>query len=156
VVDHPNIKQATSVVDFIFRVLGMEYLGRTDFVHKPVDAGEPHPLTPAGAQEPAPVKALPPKETGTSEGPFQPKAEAKDSSELGNGKYILPEVTESVSSSVLKFSENPQESVLMSVLDEQLSQMMGDAPFCNICGHITVRSGSCYKCLNCGNSMGCS
>ncbi len=30
--DHPNIKQCTSVVDFIFRVLGMEYLGRTDFV----------------------------------------------------------------------------------------------------------------------------
>ena len=42
------------------------------------------------------------------------------------------------------------------VLDEHLSQMMGDAPFCSNCGHVTVRSGSCYKCLNCGNSMGCS
>jgi ribonucleoside-diphosphate reductase alpha chain len=41
-------------------------------------------------------------------------------------------------------------------LDEHLSHMMGDAPFCNGCGHVTVRSGSCYKCLNCGNSMGCS
>jgi ribonucleoside-diphosphate reductase alpha chain len=30
--DHPNVKQCTSLVDFIFRVLGMEYLGRTDFV----------------------------------------------------------------------------------------------------------------------------
>ena len=34
--------------------------------------------------------------------------------------------------------------------------MMGDAPFCNICGHITVRNGACYKCLNCGDSLGCS
>ena len=31
-----------------------------------------------------------------------------------------------------------------------------DAPACNVCMHITVRSGTCYKCLNCGNSMGCS
>jgi len=39
---------------------------------------------------------------------------------------------------------------------EYLSSMMGDAPSCGVCGHITVRSGTCYKCLNCGNSMGCS
>ena len=32
-VDHPNIKSATSIVDFIFRALAYEYLGRTDLVH---------------------------------------------------------------------------------------------------------------------------
>ena len=31
-----------------------------------------------------------------------------------------------------------------------------DAPSCAECGSIMVRNGSCYKCLNCGNSMGCS
>jgi ribonucleoside-diphosphate reductase alpha chain len=41
-------------------------------------------------------------------------------------------------------------------LDAQLEEMMGDAPVCDGCGHITVRNGACYKCLNCGNSMGCS
>ena len=40
--------------------------------------------------------------------------------------------------------------------DAQLSEMMGDAPVCDVCGHITVRNGACYKCLNCGNSLGCS
>src|SRR3990167_7373029 len=40
--------------------------------------------------------------------------------------------------------------------NEHLSTMMGDAPFCDSCGHVTVRNGSCYRCLNCGNSMGCS
>lgn len=30
---HPNIKNATSIVDYVFRVLGYEYLGRKDFVH---------------------------------------------------------------------------------------------------------------------------
>jgi ribonucleoside-diphosphate reductase alpha chain len=43
-----------------------------------------------------------------------------------------------------------------SALDAQLEEMMGDAPVCDVCGHITVRNGACYKCLNCGNSMGCS
>ena len=37
-----------------------------------------------------------------------------------------------------------------------LGEMMGDAPLCDTCGHITVRNGSCYRCLNCGASMGCS
>jgi len=34
--------------------------------------------------------------------------------------------------------------------------VQSDAPACNVCGHTTLRSGTCYKCLNCGNSMGCS
>lgn len=43
-----------------------------------------------------------------------------------------------------------------SSVDEFLGSLMGDAPFCNICGHTTIRNGTCYKCLNCGNTMGCS
>jgi ribonucleoside-diphosphate reductase alpha chain len=31
-----------------------------------------------------------------------------------------------------------------------------DAPLCSVCGHVTVRNGSCYKCLNCGSTTGCS
>ena len=37
-----------------------------------------------------------------------------------------------------------------------LGDMMGDAPACPTCGHITIRSGTCYKCLNCGDTTGCS
>jgi ribonucleoside-diphosphate reductase alpha chain len=44
----------------------------------------------------------------------------------------------------------------VSAMDAQLSELMRDAPFCDVCGHITVRNGACYKCLNCGNSLGCS
>lgn len=32
----------------------------------------------------------------------------------------------------------------------------GDGPPCDVCGTITVRNGTCHKCLNCGNSLGCS
>jgi ribonucleoside-diphosphate reductase alpha chain len=31
-----------------------------------------------------------------------------------------------------------------------------DAPSCAECGSIMVRNGSCYKCLNCGSTSGCS
>ena len=44
----------------------------------------------------------------------------------------------------------------VSTVQEVLGDMMGDAPACPDCGHITIRNGSCYKCLNCGNSLGCS
>jgi ribonucleoside-diphosphate reductase alpha chain len=43
-----------------------------------------------------------------------------------------------------------------SVLSEVLADAQSDAPACDVCGNVTVRSGTCYKCLNCGNSMGCS
>jgi len=104
-VTHPNIKRATSVLDYIFRVLGMEYLGRTDFVHK---------------QSPTPT-------------------------------------TRKVEKKVESASTTAQTQPMSSQgVEAHLSAMMGDAPFCDGCGHITVRNGSCYRCVNCGNSMGCS
>ncbi len=41
-------------------------------------------------------------------------------------------------------------------LNRTVEHFMQDAPACDTCGAITVRNGACYKCLNCGNSMGCS
>jgi ribonucleoside-diphosphate reductase alpha chain len=41
-------------------------------------------------------------------------------------------------------------------LNRTVQHFMQDAPACDTCGAITVRNGACYKCLNCGNSMGCS
>jgi ribonucleoside-diphosphate reductase alpha chain len=33
---------------------------------------------------------------------------------------------------------------------------MGDAPTCHTCGAIMIRNGSCYKCVECGSTSGCS
>ncbi len=127
-VDHPNIKYATSVIDYVFRVLGMEYLGRTDFIHKPVDGDHvPQQQPVKGVRSKAPAKSSVDKEA----------AQASQSS-----------------SSATTAAETDQK--MGAVLSDHLAQMMGDAPVCNGCGHITVRNGSCYKCLNCGNSIGCS
>ncbi|MFH1883404.1 MAG: vitamin B12-dependent ribonucleotide reductase [Planctomycetota bacterium] len=48
------------------------------------------------------------------------------------------------------------EAKLLEQFNAQFAHFPDDAPACDVCGSITVRNGSCYKCYNCGNSMGCS
>jgi len=48
------------------------------------------------------------------------------------------------------------EAKLLEQFNAQFAHFPDDAPACDVCGSITVRNGSCYKCFNCGNSMGCS
>ncbi len=48
------------------------------------------------------------------------------------------------------------EAALMQQFSAQFEHLGDDAPACEVCGSITVRNGTCYKCFNCGNSMGCS
>ena len=48
------------------------------------------------------------------------------------------------------------EAKTLEQFNAQFTHFTGDAPACDVCGSITVRNGTCYKCFNCGNSMGCS
>ena len=52
--------------------------------------------------------------------------------------------------------ELQSEARIMQQFSAQFAHFPDDAPACDICGSITVRNGTCYKCFNCGNSMGCS
>ena len=44
----------------------------------------------------------------------------------------------------------------ISTLSDAIAHFQQDAPTCPNCGHVAVRNGACYKCLNCGESLGCS
>jgi ribonucleoside-diphosphate reductase alpha chain len=113
----PHVKLATSIVDYIFRNLGINYCDRVELAH--VD----------------------PSTTGMrlrSQERRAPSAGAVDMEEMGKHFDALAEVARK------------------GGVDAQLDAMMGDAPVCDVCGHITVRNGTCFKCMNCGNSMGCS
>jgi ribonucleoside-diphosphate reductase alpha chain len=136
-VDHPNIKNASSIVDYIFRLLAFEYLGRTDLVHvTPSELAmrekSSHDLTTEIEEEPI-VERKPVVST-------HPEMQEKPKTPTTNK---------------LKFTVSAQPSNLSNV-NKHLADMGGDAPPCNVCGNITLRSGTCYKCMNCGNSMGCS
>ena len=139
-VDHPNIKSTTSIVDFVFRCLAYEYLGRTDLVHvldKP-EVGN----------------------TGTDDWDDIPTGleYEKKSVELSDVRVVGSITT---SSDTQKFQKQTialkiESNSSLDAVNMAARSMQSDAPACNVCGHITIRSGTCYKCLNCGNSMGCS
>lgn len=128
-VEHPNIKSATSVLDFIFRLLAYEYLDRTDLVH--VQDPERSPAE-APKQELSQVRVTPP---GTQK-----------------QKNVNPAPKPVGVSSQGKSQAQNQNSA-------DVKKMMGtsaDAPVCRNCGNITLRNGTCYMCPNCGTTTGCS
>ena len=132
-VDHPNIKSTTSIVDFVFRALAYEYLGRTDLVHV---LDKPEVMN-----------------TGNDDwDDNSPRFESDSKPELSDVRVVatnnaVPAPKAQKAPAAVKAENSTQEF---------MKSMQSDAPACSTCGHITVRSGTCYKCLNCGNSMGCS
>jgi len=60
----------------------------------------------------------------------------------------------SLPTSVDALLSNPSHKPAVASLDELVQ--LGDSPACNICGALMVRSGSCYRCTNCGSTSGCS
>jgi ribonucleoside-diphosphate reductase alpha chain len=135
-VDHPNIKSSTSIVDFIFRALAYEYLGRNDLVHV---LDKPEVLN-----------------TGNDEWDEIPTSleYEKTSPALSDVRVVAPSATKPAPEQ--KPAKTIKASANLDAVNAAAKSMQSDAPACNTCGHITIRSGTCYKCLNCGNSMGCS
>jgi ribonucleoside-diphosphate reductase alpha chain len=136
VTDHPNVRTCTSILDFIFRIIGIEYLGMTELAHvqpQSIDLrsdGRSENGAANGAAAGAPGAAQP--AAGHAAAPGHAVAPGHDTA---GGVHTHGQA---------------------NALDAQLAEMMGDAPVCDVCGHLTVRNGTCYRCLNCGNSMGCS
>jgi ribonucleoside-diphosphate reductase alpha chain len=132
---HENLRACTSVIDYVFRALGVEYLGRTDLAHIVTEGMQGQPANmhatghPVGREHRAGNGGTTQAETPTAHLPGPATA-----STLAPGE---------------SFHGDPGQDAL-------LSKFPGDAPACDNCGHITLRNGTCYKCLNCGNSMGCS
>ena len=136
-VEHPNIKTTTSIIDFMFRSLAYEYLGRNDLVHV-LDKPEVENLgnKPWDISTPTIGERIPElSEIRVTGSPANSKAQTQKSYRSEHVK---------------------KESQGLDAVNLAAKNMQGDAPACNTCGHITIRSGTCYKCLNCGNSMGCS
>jgi ribonucleoside-diphosphate reductase alpha chain len=133
-VDHPNIKTTTSLIDFVFRCLAFDYLNRTDLVHvlnKPEisNIGDEGEITYLGKPELSSVRVT---------GPSANTSPATNPQKLQRAATAMKTETS------------------LDMVNAAAKNMQSDAPACNTCGHITIRSGTCYKCLNCGNSMGCS
>ena len=150
-----DIPMAKSLVDYIFRWLAMEFIGGYKARHAPVRedrAQKTEDRPEAAGPDPRPANGNGSNGNGhKSAASPKPFAYAKDDA--------LPASPANSPTSPMAAVAAPAVVPRVNRLDalsQQGADMQSDAPACDTCGSITVRSGTCYKCLNCGASMGCS
>jgi ribonucleoside-diphosphate reductase alpha chain len=147
-------------VDYVFRVLGLEYLDRTDLAQvKPEDLGMVRSVEHATGR---PVGF---EHHRGPNGESHANGKSKESSSSGQGTEPAIAATApsagaagrtAPSGSTPAPASAPRPVAGDGGQDTMLAKFPGDAPLCPSCGHITIRNGTCYRCLNCGNSLGCS
>jgi ribonucleoside-diphosphate reductase alpha chain len=124
---NPDVRNASSIIDYVFRWLAYQFI--PDY-RESVNAlrNQPELGIPVLETEKKKVNR-PVPELPISED--QDVVELKPGNGHAHGKTSLKALTSMI-------------------------QNQADAPACPSCGHVAVRNGACYKCLNCGESLGCS
>jgi ribonucleoside-diphosphate reductase alpha chain len=168
------IKNATSILDYIFRELAISYLDRFELAH--VDPSQNgHTEVGPGEASKTPPAAQIESENRASRGFVRKRAGQQDKLQLashnrmptaravGGGNVVETQTgtTESVASSALTETvaravealAERSESDLIS--EARVKGYEGEA--CQECGNFTlVRNGTCLKCDTCGSTSGCS
>ena len=135
---NPDIPIAKSVADYIFRWLGMEFIPGYREANAPKRSTAEVDIEPSSAV--VPMLKVNGHRTAT--------IADLEHAEAVMGAYNPEPVAPSTNDVV------PGES--LGDQDRQFARFQSDAPACDNCGALTVRCGTCYRCFNCGNSMGCS
>jgi ribonucleoside-diphosphate reductase alpha chain len=135
---NPDIPIAKSIADYIFRWLGMEFIPGYREANAPQRQFDDDP-----SSSPSALKV---------NGLRSPTMADLEHAEAVLGTHLAPAGPSrpSVPSHLPVTGEGPE------VRDKQFAHFQSDAPACDNCGALTVRCGTCYRCFNCGNSMGCS
>jgi len=135
---NPEIRNASSITDYVFRWMAFQFIPGYREANSP-NRNQPE-LSFPGLLEEAKKKINRPV-------PELPVSEDDDVLEVKDG-YSAPGTTHTAT---------PTASVRMvKSLSDSVAHFQQDAPTCPSCGHVAVRNGACYKCLNCGESLGCS
>jgi ribonucleoside-diphosphate reductase alpha chain len=127
---NPDIRNAASIIDYVFRWMAFQFIPGFREASSSRQAELPIP----GLMEELKKKVNRP----------------------------VPElpISDDESTIQLKPAKNggPQTSTARAItsLSDAVAHFQQDAPTCPNCGHVAVRNGACYKCLNCGESLGCS
>lgn len=133
--DDPDIKSATSIVDYIFRRLALEYLSIDDRLELGLASLEDLERELA-SQQASLLDAVPTSApSDVSLAVEEPKAQD-----------VVPEDLDHTES---------KEATLRTARAE-LKVADASAPLCSNCGNVTQRAGSCYVCTSCGSTTGCS
>jgi ribonucleoside-diphosphate reductase alpha chain len=140
ITDDPDLRIATSLVDYIFRRLAVDYLP----VEERMELGV---LSTSERMQPT----LPGvEETATqSSGVVEPEA-------------IDPVISTVLDGSALDLGDATPVAPTLPLIDPPAAEQplaraeQRDAPYCYQCGNAMQRAGSCYVCGSCGTTSGCS
>jgi ribonucleoside-diphosphate reductase alpha chain len=141
---NPDIRIAKSVVDYIFRWLGLTFLDS----YREEQKAKAELVSGSEAKEKLAAPAKPVAPAVTTAPVNGNGAEVQTASNYTAARFVglAGAPTWNVSSAPPKEDSR----------DNQFAKFQSDAPACDNCGSVTVRNGNCYLCHNCGNSLGCS
>ncbi len=153
---NPEVPIAKSIVDYIFRWMGSRFLSKDDRDALGIMGGEivsgatavSSPQLTAfdpADQAPDPTAAAAPLASSTS-----------SEGESGERPSNLATGASDVAAARRNGSNNPKVVASLGAGQRIAFSVSADSPSCMDCGSIMVRNGSCYKCLNCGATSGCS
>jgi ribonucleoside-diphosphate reductase alpha chain len=135
-----DIGYAKSIMDYIFRWLQLRFLtGQQQALFdglRPKYINAPPPGTPEEGDS-----------GQKSFGDFTPNDLSSSSVILSGGGAAPPESKDPYSGKVGRVHAS---DALQDLIE------MGDSPSCPVCGAIMTRNGSCYRCMSCGSTSGCS
>ena len=180
---NPDIRIAKSLIDYIFRWLGITFLPgyKEASMGQPIDAGSSSPTKQKSppAEDLTETKPVAKKADGPNVGqeasdstptPSAPAAQNGHAHANGHVNGNANRSANGTANGLANHSTSVVEEISTKLLERagvtmsespitrnaQFAGFQADAPACDNCGSITVRNGNCYLCHNCGNSMGCS
>ncbi len=141
---NPDVRIAKSVVDYIFRWMGVTFLAG----YREASGGQTK-LEETSSIAAKPTTATKANGNGAVEGTVEAFTIARTS-----GDGVVDQ--ERLQRAGVALAEPNSNGKAGGNRAAQFAGFQSDAPSCDNCGAITVRNGNCYLCHNCGNSMGCS
>jgi ribonucleoside-diphosphate reductase alpha chain len=141
---HEAIKNATSIIDYVFRAIGYEYLGREDFVHvRAVD--ETEGIEYGGDRDTKESRLSPGRELWERQ---------KSHRRAENGTHSKPSESTTTSSASAASAQRTGD-VEVRVATAKAHGYTGEQ--CGNCGSMRVKqNGACHVCEECGTTSGCS
>jgi ribonucleoside-diphosphate reductase alpha chain len=171
-----DIPMAKSLIDYIFRYMATKFLSRDEqdvvgIINRQMTLSDA-----SAVSVDAPVDTTPTPGSATGAGAASPTASTRSDEATGQDAQTKDQATTGSSSTEEADAAVPETAAtIMDGLkivasnghaahrEERLEKGQptvifdtADSPACSDCGSIMVRNGSCYKCLNCGSTSGCS
>jgi ribonucleoside-diphosphate reductase alpha chain len=165
---NPDVPMAKSLVDYIFRYLATKFLSRAEqdvvgVVNRQMTLSEAE-VSGEHASPDAPAEAGSPPEAAEPQSATAPTRDAGDSPQDSAAQTDVGQEAGDVDPvpglmdglKIVATNGHSGREERLSAGQPTVIFDTADSPACTDCGSIMVRNGSCYKCLNCGSTSGCS